>query len=245
MSFLNPAPGDRSTPEDQKDEEIYIIEGSQRDGPFSMKQVCILIRGKKIARDALYWKQGMTNARPISELDDEVTILTPRNHHYHFAYTALPEMLFTSTKFVYNLVSGDPDKPIRWVWDQAAEVYANSDADPSTGLKVERLPYDAQRVLLLVTMPSPHRDTEAYFAAAILPKADAKEPLSIPRRYFVLSHFGGLGEDFPEGRLREVSKEGNVCVKEMVEPLREDFLNAVKEVCPPNPDTPLRSWFKR
>ena len=241
MDAPNFTPGDRSPACEQPlEEQIFVIENEKQHGPYNTVGICLLIRMGKVTRDSLYWKAGMVGARPISDFDDDVTVHLPRQHHYGFAYAGLPQLFFTSPKFVIGTLKGNLDQLILWAWNTSGEVYGCGEIDTARGLAAERLPYDSTRTMVLVVMPTPRRETEAYFTAAIVP---ARIGPDSPIRYFALSHFGGLGENFPEATLREITATENFCVKPLLEASKSDFLDAVKQVCPPVVNPSKRFWF--
>ena len=231
FEFRKPA-GDS---EPQDDHDYYVLVDGEQKGPFALAHLCAFLGAGLYPRSAKYRRDDMSEWAPISDLDDEIQVSTPRQHHYQFAYFALPSMVFRDSPVLKTLTGGGARESLVRGWQALGQRFSPADIVPPTGLHAEIVPFTAHRDLLLVTFPTPRRVTEAYFAAILLPKANLFGTRKGTVRYFLLSHSGIFGENRPEGTIREISISSsgfsNSRVQDFVETLRPDFIEALKMRC--------------
>src|SRR4051812_36036247 len=85
-----------TSPGDEVHNQVYLYYSNERHGPYSMVMVALLRTDGTIPKETLYWRQGMTEPRPLVELADVIAASLPRPHHYAFAYKWLPMLVFAS-----------------------------------------------------------------------------------------------------------------------------------------------------
>jgi hypothetical protein len=216
--------------------DYYVFADGKEQGPFALAGLCPLIRARIFPRSAQYRIDGISDWAPISELDDEVTVSMPRQHHYGFAYFVLPSLIFSDSGMIKLLTSSSAQTKLTAAWELAGKRVGRGDIVPPGGLAIELLPYGKRSELLLITLPTPRRQTEAYFIAVILPKANLFGSRTGTPRYFLLTHSGIFGENQPEGTLREITKTptgwANARCEDFVDVLKSSFLTTLHKVCP-------------
>lgn len=219
------------TSEDEPLEQVYLIYGNEQHGPYSLAMVSILRDNGTLPKDTLYWKQGLTGARPLPELADEIAAALPRPHHYTFAYHWLPTLVFA--REFSHVIRHSTTHELLAAWKLAGERFSSSDRDSPDGLAAEVVRFAPNAELLLITMPTPRRDTEAYFVG--IRSSIPDDPKSI--RFFVLSHSSADEKYGPaEGCVREITADKrNFRAKDFVEPFKEDFIAAIRELCENDP----------
>lgn len=214
--------------DDEPKDEIYLIYAQQQHGPYSLGMVSLLQAKGTLPKDALYWREGMAGARALADLADEITASSPRPHHYRFAYRWMPMLVFGSP--LSREACHSTKQQLLQSWTIAGQEMAKGDIDSPNGLDAEVLPFTPEADLLLITMPTPRRNTEAYFIGIISPR-----PHDVKRiRYFILSHSNAneLHGGGSEGCIREITADGkNFRAKDFVEPFKDDFIAAIRELC--------------
>ena len=236
------APGDRSHHAPEPPKEVYLVYDNQQHGPYTMDTLFVLQGQGAIPKDALYWRQGIAGARPFSELLDEIKVFHPRQHHYKFAYDWMPTWVFGS-EFSHSVCRSTKQQLLQ-SWAIAGKALADGDLDPPTGLDAELCPFGSDTDLLLITMPAPRRNTEAYFIGIVFPRKHDVSRI----RYFILSHSDAnerYGPSGSEGCIRELTADGtNYRAKDFIEPFKRDFLAAMLELCSKPPGATACSWIK-
>jgi hypothetical protein len=177
----------------------------------------------------------------------------PRRHHYNFAYKALPglafadphvPLAFTSSTFswpdlVASLEAGGPfgrevaNHKLAQFWADAGEKLASHERIADSGLSAIGGEFGPDHVIVLVRMPEPLNETEAYFVALIYPKSWFDKPgayeNSMPDIHCYLlakSAIPTIGAT-PAGTLRVVKKAGHGAVSLGVPISTPAFLNEV------------------
>jgi hypothetical protein len=127
----------------------------------------------------------------------------PRQQHYHFTYTALPETIFAGHA-PSMLLDTYPDglvSLLHRLWDSLGDQLPPEERAPGAGLTVTAHRLGGKIIVLLIHLPPPERMLECYFSAIAFTSAV---------RYFTLGR--GVGDDLPDvvpsTTLREVSRDG-------------------------------------
>jgi CheY-like chemotaxis protein len=160
--------------------------------------------------------------------------LPPRPHHYQFAYRALPGLAFADAYVPLGFGHDTPKGSLSEFWKYVGAKYPENERLSDSGLSALDTHFGPDYVILLVAMPTPLRDTEAYFVAIIYPKSWFNDPTqenSEPDlRYFILAKSEVSSADGASGgTLRTLTKAGHGAVKFGVPVSVEAFLKEVQE----------------
>ena len=146
-----------------------------------------------------------------SEMDAYLEANKPRVQHYLFAHAALRDFAFEQPMFAFGGVLSDElrDKTGKALWESVAEQLEGSGepTEPWPGME-SRISKAGAFPCAIVKMPTPMKQTEAYFIAIVLridtQKDDPKKMQPVPISYLTLEHAG------PDGGtvLGEWTKEG-------------------------------------
>jgi CheY-like chemotaxis protein len=145
--------------------------------------------------------------------------LPPRLHHYQFAYRALAGLAFADPYVTLGLGNDMPEGSLIKLWDYVGTKVSEKERLFADGLKAFELTWTpGKQVILIVELPRPLRDTEAYFVAVAYPQSwfnDAhKENKTLDLRYFILARTEVPGAGGASGgTLRMLTKNGHGAVK--------------------------------
>jgi hypothetical protein len=162
----------------------------------------------------------------------------PRRHHYNFAYKALPglafadphvPLAFASSTFswadlVAALESGGPfgrevaNHKLLQFWNDVGQKLSAQERIADAGLSAVGGEFGPAHTFVLIRMPEPLNDTEAYFVAIVYPKSWFEKPgaydNAIPDlRCYLLAKSSTPGEGgAPAATIRLVKKAGHGAV---------------------------------
>jgi hypothetical protein len=157
----------------------------------------------------------------------------PRMHHYNFAYKALPGLAFADAHVPLGFGHDTPKDSLVDFWKYVGTKLPENERVSDFGLFASDTHFGPDHVILLVTMPIPLRDTEAYFVAVIYPKSwlnnPAQENENPDLNYFILAKSevpSSQGES--GGTLRMLTKNGHGAVKFGVPIDADSFIKEIR-----------------
>jgi hypothetical protein len=178
---------------------------------------------------------------------------TPRKHHYTFAYKALPGLAFAdphvplsfssvtySWKDLQDLIaSGDPfdretpNRKLASLWAYTGAKLPNHERLSDSGLSAIGGEFGDGNAFVLVRLPEPMRDTEAYFIVLIYPKSWFDDPNSHERNSltvscYLLAKSSVPGSSGSGASLRILRRDGHGVVNFGVDPSLRSFLHEVQ-----------------
>lgn len=90
-----------------------------------------------------------------------------RNQHQMYAYEALPLVFHNETKDFLEYLKRDGVKFLKFWWDRAGITLDETLRIPSEGLAYEIKTYKDGRDVILVKLPAPKNNLEAYYLALV------------------------------------------------------------------------------
>jgi hypothetical protein len=143
---------------------------------------------------------------------------SPRMHHYNFAYKALPGLVFADPLVALGFGHDTPEGSLIEFWKYVGTKVPEDKRIIATGLSAIDIILKPDHVMLMVEMPEPLRDTEAYFVAVIYPKSwlnnPAQENENPDLNYFILAKSEvPASQGDAGGTLRMLTKTGHGAVK--------------------------------
>lgn len=181
----------------------------------------------------------------------------PRKHHYTFAYMALPGLAFAGPHVPLSLssvtyswkdlqelmTSGDPfereapNRKLAELWAYVGAKLPNHERLTDSGLAAIGGEFGAKHALVLVRLPEPICDTEAYFVALVYPKSwfdapEAYEHAMPSLACYLLAKSSVPGSSGPGATLRVVKRDGHGSVNFGVRPSARSFLEEVQSALP-------------
>ncbi len=181
----------------------------------------------------------------------------PRKHHYTFAYKALTGLAFADphvplsfSSVTYSwkdlqelMTSGDPfereapNRKLAELWAYAGAKLPNREKLTDSGLSAIGGEFGAKHALVLVRLPEPLCDTEAYFVALVYPKSWFDTPETIEHASpdlvcYLLAKSSVPGDSGSGATLRVVKRDGHGSVNFGVHPSVRSFLEEVQSALP-------------
>jgi hypothetical protein len=137
--------------------------------------------------------RGKPNSQPAPKLQpanqDE-----PRPQHYFFAHRILPSMFFEEPDQLMKIMGSAKGLDfLRFQWNNLSTHVEH--VEPPTALDYQTRKLDDDTTIVLVTMPPPHKITEAYFVAFVYRPSTAEN--GALTRYFTLEYGVCLLPDEP------------------------------------------------
>jgi hypothetical protein len=160
---------------------------------------------------------------------------TPRWHHYNFAYKALPGAAFSDPYMPLGLGQDEPKGALKRFWAEVGERFPKDERVSDRGLAASAGKLGQSHCFVLVTMPEPERDTEAYFIAIVYPRDWIEDPdayhNSTPdvRCYLLAKSAIPAAGETHEGTFRTVTRDWHGAVKFGVAVSKESFLSEIQE----------------
>jgi CheY-like chemotaxis protein len=157
----------------------------------------------------------------------------PRLHHYQFAYRALPGLAFADPYVPLGFGHDTPKGSLVKFWKQVGTHFPENERFGNSGLIASDSPFGPDYVIVLVTMPTPLRVSEAYYVAIIYPRSWFESPAYENTRpdlqVFILamSNVTNAGE-VSSGTLRALTKTGHGALKFGVPATVEAFLKEIQ-----------------
>ena len=158
---------------------------------------------------------------------------SPRMHHYNFAYKALPGLVFADPLVALGFGHDTPKGSLIEFWEYVGTKVPEHERINAAGLSAIDIVLKPDHVLLMVEMPEPLRDTEAYFVAVIYPKSwinnPAQENENPDPNYFILAKSAvPASQGDTGGTLRMLTKTGHGAVKFGVPFNAESFIKEIR-----------------
>ena len=110
-----------------------------------------------------------------------------------FAHQILPALFFNTTEKFIPYLEKEEIKFLQTSWDKLGAKLGKKDFLPSDGLKFEVNRFDNGTVIAIITLPSPHAITEAFFTAVVY-RAPTNDQELIAR-YFTLEYGYSSSDD--------------------------------------------------
>jgi hypothetical protein len=158
----------------------------------------------------------------------------PRLHHYNFAYRAVPGVAFSDPHVPLGLGQDMPKGALKKFWAQVGERLPSDQRLSDRGLSATGGEFGPHHSIVLITMPEPLIDTEAYFVAIVYPRAwftnhTAYENSKPELQCFILakSQVPGAGGR-SGGTLRVVNPDWHGAINHGIPPSERSFLDAVE-----------------
>jgi len=154
-----------------------------------------------------------------------------KNQHIEFAYYALPEVFRGQTEQFFEYLDRDGVAFLEFWWNQVGNRIGEEYPQDSDGIAYEVKEQEDGTKIVLITLPAPKNDQEAYYIALVHPrqKKTFLKWQNLPRVFsFSLSLKPGnafktlFGEWTPRGRYVHISSN-------TTKPSLEIFYTAVKE----------------
>jgi DNA-binding response OmpR family regulator len=157
----------------------------------------------------------------------------PRLHHYEFAYRALPGLAFADPYGPLGMAHDTPKGSLVKFWNHVETQIPKRERVSDSGLIAVHAPFGPDYVIVLVTMPTPLRVSEAYFVGIIYPKSwfnsPDRENSSPALNVFILSKSDVPGAGGSSGgTLRRLNQTGHGAVKFGVAANVETFVNEIQ-----------------
>ncbi len=152
------------------------------------------------------------------------------SQHYLFAFEALPILFHSQTSEFMKYLERDGIKFLKFWWDHAGDKVAVEKRSSSSGLNFEIQQIDQSTKLVIITMPKPQNNAEAYYLAALAKPEKRFAWVRLPNtRFFALRRADQLGEGYrtifgeltPRALFRELAQNIN--------PTKRDFVQAVEK----------------
>ncbi len=90
-----------------------------------------------------------------------------KSHHWNFVFDALPALFHGQTDGFMKYLDKDGAKFLKFWWDHVGDRLPEEKRVTPGGLTYEVETIDAKTRLVIITLPSPREDGEAYFVAGI------------------------------------------------------------------------------
>lgn len=158
---------------------------------------------------------------------------SPRMHHYQFAYRALPGMAFSDPRVPLGFGQDIPKGSLIKFWKHVGTRFPENERISDSGLFASDTPFGPDYVMLLVTLPTPLRETEAHYVAIIYPRQWFESPdyenTSPELQVFILarSNVTDAGET-SGGTLRILTKTGHGALKFGIPATVEAFVKEIQ-----------------
>lgn len=157
----------------------------------------------------------------------------PRMHHYNFAYKALPGLAFADPHVPLGFGDDTPKESLAKFWNYVGSKLPENERVSDAGLFAHDTPFGPDYVIVLVTMPTPLRVSEAYYIAIIYPrswfKSPAYENTKPDLHVFILAKSAVPGaEGTSGGTLRILGKTGHGALQYGVPATVEAFLKEIQ-----------------
>jgi len=157
----------------------------------------------------------------------------PRKHHYDFAYKALPGLAFSDPHVPLGFGNNSPKGCLAKFWACVGEKLPEDERLSDSGLLGTGTPFGPHYAIVLIDMPKPLREAEAYFVAIVYPKSwfndsNAYKNSQPELRYFILEKcsMAGIGG----GTLRALNRKGHGAIKYGIPVSAESFLKEIQNV---------------
>jgi hypothetical protein len=157
-----------------------------------------------------------------------------RPQHYTFAHRLVPTLFFSNPQGFFEMVQGDGDRYLQFLWKRAGQVAGNEDWVQPEGLAVEVIELGSNYRLGLITLPDPQAATEAYFLGLLLrlAKISRNGVLSQKARLITLEYSISVVDGSPEVVVGEWSSDSTRHIYHSIgsDPTRTFFIEAVKDL---------------
>lgn len=96
-----------------------------------------------------------------------------KSQHYNFTFEALPSIFFSQTNEFVKYLDRDGVKFLKFWWDHVGDKMPEEKRVSSAGLTFDVEEIDEKNRLIIVILPSPREDGEAYFIGMV-PKPERR-----------------------------------------------------------------------
>ncbi len=141
-----------------------------------------------------------------------------REHHYAFAYKALPGLAFADPEVPLVFDSQHPTGRLAKFWAYVGTKFPENERISDSGLLGTVAPLNSDYAIVFIDMPPPLRETEAYFVAICYPYSWLNDPNREKSKpdlhYFILARSKVPGRGGASGAtLRTLNQTGHGAVK--------------------------------
>ena len=162
----------------------------------------------------------------------------PRMHHYNFAYKALPGLAFADPHVPLGFGNDIPKGSLAKFWNRVGSKLPVNERVSEAGLQGTGGPFGENYSIVLITMPKPEQETEAYYIAIVYPRSWFNSPdyenSKLPNPYpvfFLLTMSEVPGRGGVSGAmLRVLTKEGHGAVAFGVSVSERAFLGEIEKI---------------
>ncbi|MBP9675153.1 MAG: hypothetical protein KBD67_00280 [Anaerolineaceae bacterium] len=152
-----------------------------------------------------------------------------KSHQWNFVFEALPALFHSQTDGFMKYIDTDGVKFLKFYWDHTGDKMPEEKRVSSPGLNYEKHTIDEKTQLVLITLPSPKEDGDAFFVG-LIPKPERR--FSIVRFYnstmFVLLRKDDVDQP-NRTSFGEVTPRGNYHERGVgLKPTKQDFIRIIK-----------------
>jgi hypothetical protein len=153
-----------------------------------------------------------------------------KNQHYLFAFEAIPIIFHSETNHFMEYLERDGIKFLQFWWDHVGDRLDQSLHVPFEGIKYEVQAYGKDTQLVMITLPPPMEDLQAYFIALLAKPERRFGPVRIPNtRAFALRRVDN--EDSPHTVVGELTPRGIfIPINSGIDPTPEAFQLAICDI---------------
>lgn len=121
-----------------------------------------------------------------------------KSQRYNFAFEAIPTMFHSQSRDFIHYLDRDGLKFLRFWWDYVGDRLPKEMCSPFIGLDYKIIKIDEQTTLVILTLPDPLEEGEAYFIALIGRPERRFAWVKLPTSR-VIALLRRSGEDFVKG----------------------------------------------
>jgi hypothetical protein len=96
-----------------------------------------------------------------------------KSHQWNFVFEAMPTLFHSQTDGFMKYLDKDGVKFLKFWWDHMGDKLPDEKRTTPAGLTFEKTEIDARNPLVLITLPSPREDGDAYFIG-LIPKPERR-----------------------------------------------------------------------
>ncbi|NPV78281.1 MAG: hypothetical protein HPY59_18145 [Anaerolineae bacterium] len=90
-----------------------------------------------------------------------------KSHQFNFAFEAIPILFHSQTNRFMEFIERDGLKFLRFWWDHVGDRMDEADRTPFEGMNFEIQQKEKDTKLVIITLPRPRHDQDAYFLALL------------------------------------------------------------------------------